>query len=63
MNKERVLDITLNEKGYMYAMAERREQYVSHLHEHKHDSKMSKTDQITILKWAKKGIALSSKVQ
>src|SRR5687768_9320487 len=48
MNMGRVLDITLNEKGHMYAMAEKREQYVSFLHEHKHKSQMNKADQMNI---------------
>ena len=46
MNTERVLNITLNEKGHMYAMAERREKYVAYLHQHEHDSQMSINDEI-----------------
>lgn len=53
MNPGRVLDITWNEKGYMYAMAEKRKGYVSHLQRHEHGSKMNKKDQINMLKWAK----------
>lgn len=45
MNKERVLDITMNEKGNMYAMAEKRELYVSFLHKYEHKSPMNKGDQ------------------
>ena len=37
MNIARVLDITLNKKGQMNAMAEKRKQYVSYLHNDKHD--------------------------
>ena len=59
MNMERVLNITLNEKGHMYAMAEKREQYVSHLHKHKHKSQMIEDDQMKILDWAKRKIASS----
>ena len=42
MNTERVIKISLNEKGCMYAMAERRQQYVDYLQKHKHDLQMSK---------------------
>jgi len=59
MNMERVLNITLNGEGHMYAMAEKREQYVSHLYQHEHESNMSKTNQTSILEWAKRKIALS----
>ena len=62
MNIERVLDITLNEKGYMYAMAERRKQYVIFLHQHKHESQMGKADQTKILEWTKTTIAFLSKI-
>ena len=62
MNMERVLNITLSEKGHMYAMAEKREQYVSHLYQHKHDSYMNRFDQTTILDWAKGKIASSSTI-
>lgn len=55
MNTERVLNITQNEKGYMYAMAERRKQYVSYLHKHVHDSQMAPKDQIKILQLTIKG--------
>ena len=44
MNTDRVLNITLNGKGQMYAMAQRREQYVNYLQQHEHDSKMSASD-------------------
>ena len=60
MNMERVLNITLNGEGHMYAMAEKREQYVSHLYQHEHESNMNRFDQTTILDWAKRKIALSS---
>ena len=63
MNIQRVLNITLSEKGHMYAMAERRKQYVSYLYEHKHDSQMSKANQMRILEWIKKRIALSCTFQ
>ena len=62
MNMERVLNITLSEKGHMYAMADKREQYVSHLHKHKHESQMIEDDQMKILDWAKRKIALSSTI-
>ena len=63
MNMERVLNITLNEKGHMYAMAEKRKQYVSYLHEHEHDSQMNKADQMKILEWAKTKMAPSPTIQ
>ena len=63
MNKDRVLDITLNEKGLMYAMAKKREEYVYFLHKHKHESQMIEDDQMKILEWAKRKIALSSTIQ
>jgi hypothetical protein len=53
MNTSRVLNITQNEKGHMYAMAERRKQYVIYLHQHEHDSQMNPNDQIKIFEWAK----------
>ena len=62
MNMDRVLNITLNEKGHMYAMAEKRKEYVSHLHKHKHKSQMIEDDQMKILDWAKRKIALSSTI-
>ena len=51
INTDRVLNITLNEKGHMYAMAERRKQYATYLHKHEHDSKMDTNDQLQILEW------------
>ena len=45
----------------MYAMAERRKKYVTYLHEHEHDSKMSKNDEIKILEWVKNRMALTDK--
>jgi hypothetical protein len=62
MNMQRVLDITLNEKGHMYVMAEKRRNYVFYLLKHKHDSQMNKVDQTCILKWIKSRIALLSKI-
>ena len=53
MNTERVLNITLNEKGQMYAMAKRRKTYVDYLHQNVHDSKMSIDDQIKVFEWTK----------
>jgi hypothetical protein len=44
-----------NEKGHMYAMAERRKLYVTYLQKHKHDSNMGSDDEIKILEWSKKG--------
>ena len=58
MNTDRVLNITLNEKGYMYAMAQRRELYVKYLQQHEHNGKMSAHDQSEILKWAKTRITI-----
>ena len=63
MNKERVLDITLNESGHMYAMAQKREKYVSYLCDHEHEAKMNHSDQINILEWAKTRMTLSSTFQ
>ena len=51
MSTERVLDITRNEKGYMYSMTEKRERYVSYLQQHEHNSKMSLNEQNKILGW------------
>ena len=51
MNTGRVLNITKNEKGRMYALAEKRERYVSYLKSHEHDSKMSLGEQKNILDW------------
>ena len=53
MNMNRVLNITLTEKGHMYAMAEKRKQYVSYLQQHEHDAQMSKIDQMRIIEWTK----------
>jgi hypothetical protein len=53
MNTDRVLNITKNEKGQMYAMAQRRQLYVEYLLQHEHNGKMSAHDQSEILKWAK----------
>ena len=53
MNTERVLDITLNEKHHMYAMAEKQKIYVTYLQQHKHDSQMNINDQNNILEWTK----------
>ena len=54
MNTERVLNITMNEKGHMYAMTEKREKYVSYLQKHEHSSKMSMNEQNRILDWVKR---------
>ena len=54
MNTDRVLNITQNEKGQMYVMAERRKLFVIYLHQNEHDSQMSKDDEIQILEWTKK---------
>src|SRR5687768_8084434 len=63
MNMERVLNITLNGEGHMYAMAERRKQFVDHLHEHEREIKMTKVDQTKILEWTKTRMALPSIIQ
>ena len=60
MNTQRVLNITQNDKGHLYAMAQKREQYVSHLHKHEHNSQMNKTDQMKILEWTKTKMTKSS---
>ncbi len=62
MNMERVLNITLNDKGNMYVMAEKRKEYVSYLHQHNQNLQMNKVDQMRILEWAKSRITLSSKI-
>ena len=41
MIKERVLDITMNDKGQMYAMAKKRQVYVNYLQQNQHGSQMS----------------------
>ena len=53
MNTDRVLNITLNEKGHMYAMAARRKLYVEYLQKHEHDSQMSTDDEMNVLEWTK----------
>src|SRR5687768_8319464 len=65
MNMERVLNITMNGKGHMYAMAERRNLFVTHLHEHEHEHeiKMTKADLIKILEWTKTRMALPTIIQ
>ena len=59
MNMGRVLDITMNGEGNMYAMAEKREKYVSYLLDHEHKSQMNKVDQARILEWAQTRMAPS----
>ena len=59
MSINRVLNITLSEKGHMYAMAEKRKLYVSYLHQHEHDAQMGKADQMRILEWTKTRMKLS----
>ena len=53
MNTGRVLNITQNEKGSMYAMAQKREKYVSYLQKHEHNSQMSRNEQNKIFDWVK----------
>ena len=53
MNTDRVLNITLYEKGQMYAITQRRELYVKYLQQHEHNGKNSTHDQSEIFKWAK----------
>ena len=60
MNTARVLDITTNGNGHMYAMAEKRKQYVTYLLQHEHDSLMNKFDQMKILNWTKTMMASST---
>jgi len=54
MNTERVLNITQNEKGNMYTMAQRRQIHVTHLQKHEHDGQMDTNTQTKILEWTKK---------
>ena len=61
MNTERVLNITLNEKGQMYTMAQRRELYVNYLQQHQHDIEMNTSKQIEILEWTKTKMNASDK--
>jgi len=53
MNTQRVLNITRNEKGQMYAMTQRRQLYVKYLQQHEHNTNMSTNDQNEILEWTK----------
>ena len=53
MSTDRVLKITLNEKGHKYAMAQRKEQYVNYLQQHEHNGNMNTNDQNKILEWTK----------
>ena len=59
MNKERVLDITMNDKEQMYAMAKKRQVYVNYLHQNQHGSQMSTKKEAKILKWTKKKMTAS----
>ena len=54
MNTKRVLNITMNGKGQLYAMAQRRKQYFTYLQQHEHDSQISTNDQIKLLEWIKR---------
>ena len=60
MNTERVLNITQNEKGQLYAMAKRRQLYVKYLQEHEHNANMNTNDQHEILEWTKTRMTLSN---
>ena len=53
MNTGRVQNITQNEKGNMYTMAQRRQIHVTHLQKHKHDGQMNTNTQTKILEWTK----------
>ena len=53
MNKDRIQNITLNEKGQMYAMAAKRKLYAAYLQQHNHNSKMSLCKQKEVLEWVK----------
>ena len=53
MNTARVLNITQNDKGQMYAMAAKRKVYITYLDQHEHNSQMGIDDEIEILEWAK----------
>jgi hypothetical protein len=58
MNTDRILNITMNEKGHMYVMAERRKLYVTYLQQHEHDSQMNPNDQIKLFEWTRTRITL-----
>ena len=62
MNPARVLDITMNEKKHMYAMAERRHQYEIYLQKHEHNSKMDINTQNEILEWTKTNMTQSCNI-
>ena len=62
MNTQRVMNITKTDKGHLYVMAEKREQYVSYLHQYEHDSHMDKVDQMNILEWTKTMMVTSFKI-
>ena len=53
MKTGRVLNITQNEKGNMFIMAQRRQIHVAHLQQHKHDGQMNTNIQTKILEWTK----------
>jgi len=53
MNTERILNITQNEKGNVYTMAQRRQIHVTHLGKHEHDGQMNTKTQTKILEWTK----------
>ena len=59
MNTARVLNITRNEKGDMYAMAKRRQLYVEYLHQYKHGLDMNENEQVELLEWCKHMMAAS----
>lgn len=61
MNTARVLNITQNEKGKMYAMAEKRKLYVTYLQKYEHNAQMSTNDQIQILDWTKRKMTSKNK--
>ena len=61
MNTARVLNITQNGNNCMYALAERRKQYVNFLKMNEHDSRMSRNDQNEILEWTIHKMALLDK--
>lgn len=60
MTTDRVINITQNKKGFMYAMAAKRKLYVEYLHQHEHNSNLNTNDKTEILKWTRAKMAQSN---
>ena len=58
MNTARVLSITKNEKGDIYAMAKQRQLYVKYLQEHKQSLNMTQDEQMHLIQWYNNKVAL-----